>query len=108
VLDLEDRKTLASFFGVDEERLGGPAQSPMDGMIEVPVLDVDASADFGAVASNETSYTRFGFDEKWLRRLTGAKQITIFSDNPACPTWNDVVRERVDVIGRVIWFGRAL
>lgn len=167
-LDPKDRKTLASFFGVDEERLGGPAQTRMDGMIEVPVLDVDASAGFGAVASNETSYTRFGFDEKWLRRLTGAKsaslsivsvlgdsmeptlsdgdevlvdasdhgsrlrdgiyvlrsddalvvkriaikpgakQITISSDNPAYPTWNDVDREGVEVIGRVIWFGRAL
>ena len=68
ILDPEDRKTLASFFGVDEQRLGGPAQTPMDGMIEVPVLDVDASAGFGAIASNETSYTRFGFDEKWLRK----------------------------------------
>jgi phage repressor protein C with HTH and peptisase S24 domain len=146
----------------------GPNQTPMDGMIEVPVLDVDASAGFGAIASDESSYTRFGFDEKWLRRLTGAKgaslsivsvlgdsmeptlsdgdevlvdasdhgsrlrdgiyvlrsddtlvvkriaikpgakQITISSDNPAYPSWNDVDREGVAVIGRVIWFGRAL
>ena len=168
ILDPEDRKTLASFFGVDEQRLGGPNQTPMDGMIEVPVLDVDASAGFGAIASDESSYTRFGFDEKWLRRLTGAKgaslsivsvlgdsmeptlsdgdevlvdasdhgsrlrdgiyvlrsddtlvvkriaikpgakQITISSDNPAYPSWNDMDREGVEVIGRVIWFGRAL
>ena len=38
----------------------------------------------------------------------GAKQITISSDNPAYPSWNDVDREGVEVIGRVIWFGRAL
>ncbi|MEM7701911.1 MAG: hypothetical protein AAF251_08245 [Pseudomonadota bacterium] len=67
ILDSEDRKALVSFFGVDEQRLGGPAQTPMDGIIELPVLDMDASAGFGAIASNETSYTSFGFDEKWLR-----------------------------------------
>lgn len=167
-LDEEDRKTLACFFGVDEQRLGGPAEVSMEGMIEVPILDVDASAGFGATASDEAQYTRFGFDEKWLRRLTGAssaslsivsimgdsmeptlshgdevlvdaskegsrlrdgiyvfrsddalavkrialkpgaRQITISSDNPAYPTWSDVDREEVQVIGRVIWFGRMI
>ena len=38
----------------------------------------------------------------------GAKQITVASDNPAYPTWNDMDRSEVHVVGRVIWFGRAL
>lgn len=139
-----------------------------DGMVEIPVLDVEASAGFGAVASSETAHTRFGFDERWLRHLTSAKsaslsivgvkgdsmeptlsdgdevlvdasdhgsrlrdgiyvlraddalvvkriaikpggrQITIASDNPAYPTWHDMDRSEVHVVGRVIWFGRAL
>jgi phage repressor protein C with HTH and peptisase S24 domain len=139
-----------------------------DGMIEIPILDVEASAGFGAVAASENAQTRFGFDERWLRSLTSAKsaslsivrvlgdsmeptlsegdevlvdasdhasrlrdgiyvlraddalvvkrvairpggtQITIASDNPAYPTWRDMDRSEVHVVGRVIWFGRAL
>ena len=167
-LDDEDRKTLASFFGVDEQVLGGTANPVFDGMVEIPILDVEASAGFGAVAASENAQTRFGFDERWLRSLTsakraslsivrvtgdsmeptlsdgdevlvdasdhasrlrdgiyvlraddalvvkrvairpGGKQIAIASDNPAYPTWNDMDRSEVHVVGRVIWFGRAL
>ncbi|MGB7371024.1 S24 family peptidase, partial [Erythrobacter sp.] len=38
----------------------------------------------------------------------GGKQITIASDNPSYPTWHDMDRSEVHVVGRVIWFGRAL
>ena len=167
-LDDEDRKVLASFFGVDEQVLGGPANAVIDGIVEIPILDVQASAGFGAVAASENAQTRFGFDERWLRSLTSAKsatlsivrvmgdsmeptldegdevlvdasdhasrlrdgiyvlraddtlvvkrvaikpggnQITIASDNPAYPTWHDMERSEVHVVGRVIWFGRAL
>ena len=168
ILDDEDRKTLACFFGVDEQTLGGPANPVSDGMVEIPVLEVEASAGFGAIAESESAQTRFGFDERWLRRLTaaksaslsivgvmgdsmeptlsdgdevlvdasdygsklrdgiyvlradealvvkriaikpGGKQVTIASDNPAYPTWHDMDRADVHVVGRVIWFGRAL
>ena len=167
-LDDEDRMVLASFFGVDEQVLGGPANAVIDGIVEIPILDVQASAGFGAVAASENAQTRFGFDEHWLRSLTSAKsaslsivrvmgdsmeptldegdevlvdasdhasrlrdgiyvlraddtlvvkrvaikpggnQITIASDNPAYPTWHDMERSEVHVVGRVIWFGRAL
>ena len=159
-LDHEDISILAGFFGVDEQVLGGPANPVTDGMVEIPMLNVEASAGFGAVASNESAQTRFGFDERWLRRLTSAKsaslsivgvigdsmevlvdasdhgsrlrdgiyvlrsddslvvkriaikpggrQITIASDNPAYPTWHDIARTEIHVVGRVIWFGRAL
>ena len=167
-LDDEDRKVLASFFGVDEQVLGGPANAVIDGIVEIPILDIQASAGFGAVAASENAQTRFGFDEHWLRSLTSAKsaslsivrvmgdsmeptlnegdevlvdasdhasrlrdgiyvlraddtlvvkrvaikpggnQITIASDNPAYPTWHDMERSEVHVVGRVIWFERAL
>jgi hypothetical protein len=167
-LDDEDRRTLASFFGVDEQVLGGPPAPMRDGLIEIPVLNVDASAGFGAIAESETAHTRFGFDERWLARLTraksaslsiihvlgdsmeptlsdgdevlvdasdegsrlrdgiyvlraddalvvkrvtlkpGGRKITISSDNSAYPSWDDVDRSEIQVVGRVIWFGRAV
>lgn len=71
-LEDEDRFKLAQFFGVKEEVLGGPAKGA-DGMVEIPILDLEASAGFGAIASRENAYTRFGFDERWLQSLTAAK-----------------------------------
>jgi len=167
-LDDDDRRTLACFFGVDEQVLGGPPAPMRDGLIEIPVLNVDASAGFGAIAESETAHTRFGFDERWLARLTraksaslsiihvlgdsmeptlsdgdevlvdasdqssrlrdgiyvlraddalvikrvtlkpGGRKITISSDNSAYPSWDDVDRSEIQVVGRVIWFGRAV
>lgn len=167
-LDDDDRRTLAGFFGVDEQVLGGPPAPMRDGLIEIPVLNVDASAGFGAIAESETAHTRFGFDERWLGRLTraksaslsiihvlgdsmeptlsdgdevlvdasdqgsrlrdgiyvlraddalvvkrvtlkpGGRKITISSDNSAYPSWDDVDRSEIHVVGRVIWFGRAV
>lgn len=166
-LEAEDIARLAKFFGVKEQVLGGPPDSA-DGMVEIPILDLEASAGFGAVASGESAYTRFGFDERWLRNLTAAKPgnlsiihvagdsmeptlsggdevlvdasdngrrlrdgiyvirtddnlmvkriamtpgsrlITIASDNPAYPTWNDMDPAEVHIVGRVIWFGRSV
>jgi Peptidase S24-like len=36
------------------------------------------------------------------------RTVTIRSDNPAYPSWDDVPLPRVDVIGRVIWVGRKV
>jgi hypothetical protein len=167
-LDDADRRLLARFFCVDEQLLGGPPPTLRDGLVEVPVLNVDASAGFGAIAESESAHTRFGFDERWLARLTrakgsslsiinvagasmeptlsggdevlvdasdqssrlrdgiyvlraddalvvkrvtlkpGGRKITISSDNPAYPSWDDVDRSGIQVVGRVIWFGRAI
>ena len=127
-----------------------------------------ATESFGAIAESETAHTRFGFDERWLARLTraksaslsiihvlgdsmeptlsdgdevlvdasdqgsrlrdgiyvlraddalvvkrvtlepGGRKITISSDNSAYPSWDDVDRSEIQVVGRVIWFGRAV
>jgi len=167
-LDDADRRLLARFFGVDEQILGGPPPTLRDGLVEVPMLNVDASAGFGAIAESESAHTRFGFDERWLARLTrakgsslsiinvagdsmeptlsggdevlvdasdqssrlrdgiyvlraddalvvkrvtlkpGGRKITISSDNPAYPSWDDVDRVDIQIVGRVIWVGRAL
>lgn len=167
-LDDEDRRILARFFGVDEQLLGGPPPPVRDRLVEVPILDVDASAGFGAIAESEGAHTRFGFDERWLGKLTRAKSaslsiihvhgesmeptlrdgdevlvdasdqgarfrdgiyvlriddalvvkrvtmqpgghhMTISSDNTSYPSWTDVDRTTVQVVGRVIWFGRTV
>ena len=48
--------------------------------------------------------------ERDVERTLNGSQITRHgtSDNPAYPTWNDMDRSEVHVVGRVIWFGRAL
>jgi hypothetical protein len=169
-LDDEDRRVLAQFFGVDEALLGGPPSRKRsgEGLIEIPLLDVRASAGHGALEEVEARHARFGFDEKWLRRLTPSRssslsvirvdgdsmeptlsngdevmvdlsdtsqrlrdgiyvirsddtlvikrvalrpqgrQISVVSDNPAYPSWHDVDRRSIHIVGRVLWFGRKL
>ena len=49
-LDAGDRRILAQFFGVEEELLGGPPRAKRSGeLIEIPLLDVRASAGHGAM-----------------------------------------------------------
>lgn len=38
----------------------------------------------------------------------GEKTLTISSDNPHYPSWNDVDRTFVDIVGRVVWASRIL
>lgn len=86
-LDEADRATLARYFGVDEEMLGGPP-APLSARIvavgvgagaaarrgadfvAVPRLAVRASAGPGALATEEATRGRFAFDPGWLRGLT--------------------------------------
>lgn len=153
-LDEQDRAVLARFFGVDEKVLGAPDRS--------------GAAVRGALAEMEAKCSQFGFDEKWLRRLTASKasslsiigvhgdsmeptlhdgdevmvdlgdgqsrlrdgiyvlrmddalnvkriaiepqgrRISVLSDNPAYPSWRGLERRSINIVGRVLWFGRAL
>jgi phage repressor protein C with HTH and peptisase S24 domain len=134
----------------------------------VPILDVEASAGHGALAELESKSAQFGFDEKWLRRLTSSKasnlsiigvlgdsmeptlhdgdevmidladgqarlrdgiyvlrmddmlsvkriaiepqgkRVSVLSDNPTFPSWPGLERRALNIVGRVLWFGRAL
>lgn len=66
-----DRSILARFFGVSESVLGGPTRSgaPVVQLVQVPVIDVEASAGHGALAEREAQTGQFGFGEGWLRQL---------------------------------------
>ena len=66
-LDEEDRAKLARYFGVSEALLGG--REPDEGLIAVPVLDVQASAGAGTFAESERALARMRFDPSWLRGL---------------------------------------
>ena len=169
-LEERDRGILARFFGVDEALLGGPTHrsGPVIDLVQVPILDVEASAGHGALAEMEAKSAQFGFDPNWLRKLTASKspslsiigvrgdsmeptlsdgddvlvdlgdnqarlrdgiyvlrmddalavkriaiepqgrKVSVVSDNPAYPTWNGLDRRTVNIVGRVLWFGRKL
>lgn len=169
-LDEQDRQILAQFFGVEEAVLGGPVarHTPVIQLVQIPVLDVEASAGHGALAGAESQAGQFGFDEKWLRKLTQAKpaslsiikvvgdsmeptlydgdevlvdvadeqsnlrdgiyvlrmdgalnvkrvaiepqgrKISVVSDNSAYPSWQGLDRRSVNIVGRVLWFGRKV
>ena len=36
------------------------------------------------------------------------RRISVVSDNPAYPSWNNLERRAVNIVGRVLWFGRKL
>lgn len=67
----EDRRLLARYFQVPEERLGGPPRASEAGTchVVVPRLDVGASAGPGAFPGEERPRSHFAFDAAWLRHL---------------------------------------
>lgn len=62
-----DRQALAAFFGVAEQRLGGP--SSVGGPVRVPRLDIGVSAGPGALVDGEVMLGADAFDPALLRRL---------------------------------------
>jgi phage repressor protein C with HTH and peptisase S24 domain len=69
-LEEADRRKLARFFEVSESELGGPEdisyEHRMD-WLEVPRLQVDASAGPGALGQEEIPFDSFRFSRRWLR-----------------------------------------
>ncbi|GAA0281838.1 hypothetical protein GCM10009127_23960 [Alteraurantiacibacter aestuarii] len=69
-LEEDDRRKLASYFGVAEAELGAPKEKSYDAnqeWVDVPRLAVDASAGPGAANSAESPFDSFRFSRKWLR-----------------------------------------
>ncbi|MBC2668649.1 helix-turn-helix transcriptional regulator [Novosphingobium piscinae] len=76
-LEEEDRRRLAEFLGASEAELGGPAyfshgvtrgsvRGP-GGWIDVPRLDIAASAGPGAFGGEDAAIGTFRFSARWLR-----------------------------------------
>jgi len=94
-LEEQDRRKLAEFFGVDEGELGAPEdisyvktanRSAKRGeWVDVPRLDVGASAGPGALPQAEGAFDAFRFSRRWLSEqgLDGAQlsAITVEGDS---------------------------
>lgn len=76
-LEEQDRTMLAQFFGIDERVLGAPIRNSVVEFVQVPMLNVEASAGHGALAGLEAKWSQFGFDENWLRRLSISKATSL-------------------------------
>ncbi|QZH75664.1 MAG: S24 family peptidase [Erythrobacter sp.] len=79
-LEEEDRRRLAQFLGLEESDLGGSQEKSYGSAtsrdwIEVPRLDVDASAGPGASGPGELAFDSFAFSRRWLAEhgLDGAR-----------------------------------
>lgn len=96
-LEESDRRTLAEFFGVDESELGAPDDGAKEksyavsrashgsDWIEVPRLNIGASAGPGLVPESEVLFDAFRFSRRWMAEqgLEGAKlsAITVEGDS---------------------------
>lgn len=70
-----DRSLLASYFGVEEQVLGGPVptgSSIASQLVPIPRLQVSASAGHGSFANEERAVAHIAFDPVWLKDVTPA------------------------------------
>lgn len=116
-IDEEDRRTLARFFGVDEQLLGGPEEGPPvrrtamrprnNPIVLVPRLSLGASAGAGTLDEDEAAADAFGFNERWLRDLGGrpdSLSIIRVDGESMAPTLDhgdDIMVDRSDGAGRL-------
>lgn len=71
----EDRRKLASYFGVDEALLGGSApQATATGLVPIARIHVRASAGPGALAEREQTSHYMAFAPDVLKRICGSSQ----------------------------------
>jgi phage repressor protein C with HTH and peptisase S24 domain len=104
----EDRRTIASFFGVAEDVLGGPsAAAPEAGLARVPRLDVGASAGGGAFAGAERERGHIAFDPAWLRRIArDSRTLSLIAVNgdsmaPTLADGDEIMVDRADDAARL-------
>jgi hypothetical protein len=100
----DERRVLARYFGVHEEKLGGPPPEPLaEGrLVAVPRLLLGASAGPGAIADDEQARQHFAFDPKWLRTVATNPQrlsiICVAGDSmlPNLADGDDILVEAID------------
>lgn len=104
----EDRRILATYFGVDEVELGGPVppQTSISTMM-IPRLRLGASAGPGAHAGTEILDGQIGFESKWLRKLSASPDalsiIQVAGDSmvPTLGDGDDILVDRGDAADRL-------
>lgn len=113
-LSERDRALLASYFVVDEQSLGAPnrdaaSNGPVarDGLLQVPRLDIGASAGGGTLADDERAEALFAFDPRWLRRLSASPKhlsiIRVEGDSmlPTLSHGDDIMVDAGDAMNRL-------
>ncbi len=105
-----ERRKLARYFAVSEAVLGGPPDELVsrDGLVNIKRHPVTVSAGPGAIVSEERGRPCFGFDERWLRALTGSSpanlSIVRVEGDSMAPTLNpgdDILVDLADATGRL-------
>lgn len=68
----DERRKLATYFGISETLLGGPAEigKPLKGLLSIKRHPVMVSAGPGAIVTEELGKPYFAFDARWLKALT--------------------------------------
>ncbi len=109
-LDETDRRTLARYFQVDEQVLGGPPSSAhaSDNLMRVPRLDIGASAGPGALSDQELAVGYMAFDSRWMRQITSGaaadlSMIKVEGDSmePALSDGDDLLVDTSDSAARL-------
>jgi len=104
-----ERRKLARYFSISEAMLGGPdEQEPANALVAVPRSAVRASAGPGALVQEGEGHAYFGFDERWLKSLTGSPagklSIVRVEGDSMAPTLNagdDILVDGGDAGGRL-------
>ena len=73
-LEERDRRKLAEFLGLSERDLGAPEEKSYDAgsgadWVDIPRLDLGASAGPGAAAGDPQAFDNFRFSERWVREM---------------------------------------
>jgi phage repressor protein C with HTH and peptisase S24 domain len=106
----EERRKLARYFAVPESLLGGPPDEPRaaNDLVNVKRHPVAVSAGPGAIVSEEDGRPYFGFDERWLKALTGtpAARLSIVrvegdSMAPTLSAGDDIMVDLGDAANRI-------
>ncbi|MGZ8309809.1 MAG: S24 family peptidase [Rhodoplanes sp.] len=107
-LDADDLVTLARYFGVPASELGGRDAVGDERLVRVTRLDVRAAAGAGALGGSEAAVSHIGFDEAWLRRLSGSgaanlSLIRVQGDSmvPTLAEGDDILVDRGDGAARL-------
>lgn len=104
-----ERRTLARYFSIPESLLGGLDDDALAAtMVPIGRSAVRASAGHGAFPGDERTKAYFAFDERWLRRLTGAgaDNLTLIrvegdSMSPSLTDGDDILVDQSDAAERL-------
>ena len=106
-LDEEDRRVLATYFGVSETLLGGqPDAVAVNPVVAMPILDLRASAGPGAISGEENARS-VGMDRVWLRRISANPnalsmiRVTGNSMEPTLADGDDIMVDSSDATSRL-------